>query len=580
MTFPLFYGTSGPRDARCAVVGHIWGKNEVAKQRPFEGESGALFRRLLGLAGIDYDACFVTNIWPRQPSPDVTQFFHPAKEKKPKLRGLALREEYRDDLSRLHQELAAVRPAVIVALGDYPLWALTDRDFRVRAKEGYHTPTGVGARRGSRLCYNAPERSPGCDGIPLIPTYHPAAVMRNWPVLNDTVHDLKVRVKPIMEGRDMPPITRRFIIRPTFAQVMDALDTIMRLHSGAYVTTDVETFARNIDCIGLAWSTQDAICIPFFSKFSAEPYWTGTEEQVIRARLRKVYRRTDLRWSNQNINYDLQHLAFNLLDPPFPACDTMVGQHVLFPGTPKDLSQLASLHCQEYRYWGESDDCSTDEERWIYNCWDVAYTWEISFSVIAALCSTNMLHLFQRRMEILWEVAFDMMLRGIRIDQTARLDLVFGDLMNGGSGGVLAAIQAHENYLRAIMPEWVPPLLRGPSAKSEWFNSNDQLANLFYQRMQCKKHFDRKTKALTVDDDALEKIKLEKPILEPMISTIQELRTMGKVYGFLTGKLSPDGRMRSSFNVAGPVSFRWASKEDAFGEGDNIQNIIKEKGDE
>lgn len=258
----------------------------------------------------------------------------------------------------------------------------------------------------------------------------------------------------------------------------------------------------------------------------------------------------------------------------------MVGQHVLFPGTPKDLTQLASLHCEEYRYWGEAKDCKSDEERWTYNCWDCAYTWEITYSIVAALCSTNMLELFQERMAIMWEVAFDMMLRGIRIDQKERLRLVFGDLMKGGDGGVVLAIQEHENYLRKIMPEWVPPLLRGPTAKSEWFNSTDQLATFFYDYCGCKKVVDRKTKQPTVDDDALEKIKLEKPILAPMIETIQDLRTMGKVYRFLTRKLSPDQRMRSSFNVAGPVSFRWSSGEDAFGEGDNIQNIIKEKGDE
>lgn len=573
-----FYGTSGPRNASVALVGEAWGKNEDLTHRPFSGESGSLLTRILADAGIDRDACFITNISPRRPEGnDYTRFFFPIREKQDKLRGLSPRPELRADLARLHLELAAVRPKVVVALGNYPLWALTASDYRVKTEKGYYVPTGISAWRGSQLVYSAPERAAGCDDIPLVPTFHPAAVMRQWSLRPDAVFDLATRVKPIADGRVSAPPTRAFIIAPSFEQVQDALETILALPPGSYVTVDVETRARYIDCLGLAWSPSAAICIPFISVFSGRTYWPLEQELAIRRLLRRCFARADLRWSNQNILYDLQYLANELLDPPIPAVDPMVAQHVMFPGTPKDLTQLASLHCAHFRYWGESKDCKTDAERWTYNCWDCAYTWEICYSVVSALISCGLYEHFCERMAILREVAFDMTLRGIRIDLAERSRLCFGDLMHGGDGGVTAAIAEREAYLRRLMPPHIPPLLVGPTAKSEWISSPKQQAVFFYDLCGCKPHFDKKTKALTVDDDALEKIKLEQSLLAPLVETLQDLRSLGKLYKFLNAKLSPDGRIRSSFNVAGPISFRWSSTEDAFDEGTNLQNIIKEK---
>lgn len=578
MTEP-FRGTSGPRDARIAIVGEAWGKEEVAQGLPFVGESGKLLTKLLGKAGIDRNHCFLTNITPRQaPYGEFANFFIPNKEAKKAqaLRGLYPKEEIRADLSRLHTELATVQPTVIVALGNYPLWALTASSYRIKSDKGIKRPTGITSWRGSQLAYDAPERDTSLPPVALVPTIHPAAVMRQWPLRVDVEHDFRVRVKPIAEGAMLAPNNRHFILRPTFEETLHALDTIQALPSGSYVTFDIEGAVKHMDCIGLAWSKSDAICIPFFSIFSAEPYWTLVEEQVIRRRLQRVFARRDLCWCAQNCLFDLQYMARDLLDPPIPHCDPMVAQHVLYPGTPKDLTQLASLYCEEWRYYGEAKDQKSDEERWLYNCWDCAYTWEICFGVTHALIATGLLHLFHERMQILYEVAFPMILKGVRIDVKERMRQCFGDI-NTGTGGVVNAIAERESYLHKIMPSWIPPLLRGKTATSDWTSSPQQQAVFFYDFCGAKEIRDRKTKARTCDDDALEKIKLEKPILAPIIETLQEMRSLGKLYAFLTAKLSPDGRIRSGFNVAGPVSFRWSSGEDAFGDGANIQNVFKEK---
>jgi len=48
----LWYGTSGPRDARVVVVAESWGSHESASKLPLVGPSGHLFDRMLHEAGL------------------------------------------------------------------------------------------------------------------------------------------------------------------------------------------------------------------------------------------------------------------------------------------------------------------------------------------------------------------------------------------------------------------------------------------------------------------------------------------------------------------------------------------------
>lgn len=85
----------------------------------------------------------------------------------------------------------------------------------------------------------------------------------------------------------------------------------------------------------------------------------------------------------QNFNYDAQ---FFIADEAFQyrvVCgfDTKVAQHVLLPGTDKDLVMLSSLYCDFHRYWKDdlkdSADTLDDIKRWRYNCRDTVVTYEV-----------------------------------------------------------------------------------------------------------------------------------------------------------------------------------------------------------
>ena len=72
----IFHGTSGPHNARIAVVGESYGREEAGKQKPFIGQSGGLLDQLLASAGIPRDTVFCTNVISEQPpGNDMWQFF-------------------------------------------------------------------------------------------------------------------------------------------------------------------------------------------------------------------------------------------------------------------------------------------------------------------------------------------------------------------------------------------------------------------------------------------------------------------------------------------------------------------------
>lgn len=570
----IFAGTSGPRDARIAIVGESWGYHEEKAGKPFVGASGEELTRMLADAGIAQNECFLTNVVNARPREnDMQNFFAPQKEAKANgfvpVRGLCPLPIVRAGLQALHAQLEAVAPDVIVAFGNYALWALTQNAFSVSTKKGYKVPAGISSWRGSYLEYDAKLVSPvhGVDRrVPLIPTYHPAAILRQWNWRATAVHDLRRAARVVKDG-GVPQEHLRFIKAPTFGQVLETLDMLISLPAGSWLTCDVETYVNHIDCVGFAWSESDAICIPFFSKFSGESYWTPIQERMIRARIQKLFSTPGLRWSNQNFIYDLQHLEAELFSPPDPDWDTMVAHHLCYPGTDKSLDVLASLYCDYYRYWGESSQHTTDAERWHYNCIDTVKTWEITGVTQSVVEKLGLSHLMPERLEVL-QVARDMMRRGVLIDVRERKRMVI-DLME--------AIMANESFLQSLMPAHIPELLRGKTGKAEWWRSPTQQAKFFYELCGIPVIVNPKTKNPTVDDDALPKIKLMQPVLGPLIDALQELRTMGIYYNMLTMALEPRDRLSSSFNTCGTVSFRWSSSENAFGRGGNLQNIAKEK---
>lgn len=542
--------TSGDPTSPVWIIGEAWGENEAkdAAHRPFIGPSGNLLSEMLADSGFVRDDCFLCNVVNAQPPGNKIEslFFNKTQAKERGLSPILGRypnDVVRSGLEHLARRLSEHHPKLIIALGNTPLWAITGK-------------MGIMKWRGSQLQN---------ENYTLVPTIHPAAVLRQWSLRPIVVHDLR-RAKGILEGRSSQP-KWNFHVQPAYTQVCDFLRRVLaHRREGGEIAVDIETRGGQIACVGIALSTSEAMCIPFMCLRDREGYWSLNEEFSIITLLREVLCLANLDEAAgpvcfQNGAYDLQYFCRQWGFLPDCTDDTMLMQHTVFPGLPKRLDFLASMYCEHYIYWkddGKEFDprVAPETQLWKYNCEDCVRTLEIFRVLRSTIQSMGRGEQYKFQMKI-FKIAVKMMLRGVRIDREAKAALT----------------PLLDNY-EQTRKEWLSRVLKRD------FNcrSPKQMVGLFYTEMGLKPILKRTDNGYrpTCDDEALNKIKRREPLLRPLVETIQELRSIGVFRtNYAEMSLGPDGRMRSSINLAGTETYRFSMSEDAFGFGGNLQTIPK-----
>lgn len=403
-----------PAPARIMVVGEAPGADEEAHHslgrpdpRPFVGRSGKLLDDLLTQVGIGRAGCYVTNVCKHRPPANKIEEWWTDKAAAAKRAALPYRhgdwwmhEHVAEGLAELPGEIEAAAPEVIIVLGNLALWALTGE-------------VGIGNWRGSEMWFAgtpSPTRwdwafkkgkgepaqavaegraGAGAAAIAVVPTYHPAYVLRVWEWKAPVTQDLRARVVGKMGRPEARQEPTRFIEVADNSQDSNYPIRMLQhvrslLDRGGDLVCDVETRQGQIVCVGLGWSDKDALVIPFIHPSTMERFWTPAEDAEL-ARLLRALLAEPGPWKvgNQNWNYDRQYF---IRDPAFGFTprldfDTMVAQHLLLPGTPKNLAYLASMYAKWYRFWKEDGKEifeGIDEARlWNYNGLDCVYTWEV-----------------------------------------------------------------------------------------------------------------------------------------------------------------------------------------------------------
>lgn len=139
----------GAIGAEALVIGEQPGDVEDRTGRPFVGPSGRLLDQLLGEAGFDRQAIYVTN---------AVKHFKWEPRGKRRLHRRPSAGEIDACQPWLEQEILAVRPRVIIVLG-----ATAARSLLGRA-------VSIDSHRGRRLVHRS--------GARIFVTYHPSAVLR------------------------------------------------------------------------------------------------------------------------------------------------------------------------------------------------------------------------------------------------------------------------------------------------------------------------------------------------------------------------------------------------------------------
>lgn len=549
--------SSGPANAQIMIVGEAPGADEEVVGVPFVGRSGQELDRMLvesgflppnlppkDLASARASTLFLTNVCKyRPPGNKIEDFFLDKNRTKPN-------ELIKEGITELWQDIARIKPRLIIALGNTPLWALTGKN-------------GITKWRGSMLDLSYKDDAGTSRTAMLLPTYHPALILREWSWRSIAVHDLR-RAKLAFDQGDWPRITPTFLIRPSFTDVMDCLGTLLRKcneHSPEnpyLLASDLETRKTYIACHALAWSPLDAICIPNLCVERPTGFWTLDEDVAIWAREGELLTHPNVSIVGQNYLYDAQYFARRKGYVPRLRHDTMFMQHVAFPGLPKGLDFLSSMYRKFHVYWkdeGKEWNPKIPEDRyWGYNCTDGIATYESAIALLQVLEAQGLMEQYRFQMS-LWEPVLRMMLRGICIDKMLKGRI---------AAELIEAITDRQQRLEYIL---------GFSIN---LDSPKQVHALFYNMLGCRVVKNRKTGRPTCDEDALKTFTQREPLLKPITELIVELRALGAMMSnVIQAPLDQDGRIRTSFNPAATETFRFNSSKNAFGGGTNMQNWTK-----
>lgn len=145
----------GDSEARLMLVGEGPGAKEDATGRPFVGAAGELLNGILKAINISRERVFIANIVKCRPP----------QNRKP------LPDEVAACLPYLHRQVALIRPKVIIALGGTAAESLLGvRKSLGQLRDQVHT----------------------FGGIPLVVTYHPAALLRNPNWKKPTWDDVRI----------------------------------------------------------------------------------------------------------------------------------------------------------------------------------------------------------------------------------------------------------------------------------------------------------------------------------------------------------------------------------------------------
>lgn len=141
----------GSTDAQLMFVGEAPGADEDAQGEPFVGRAGELLTKIIQATGLQRSDVYIANILKCRP--DTPGQF--SGNRKPTTEEMATCVPY------LHEQIDLIGPKVLVALGATAVEGLLGKTI------------GITKLRGTWQTYR---------GIPLMPTYHPAYLLRNQAV--------------------------------------------------------------------------------------------------------------------------------------------------------------------------------------------------------------------------------------------------------------------------------------------------------------------------------------------------------------------------------------------------------------
>ena len=308
-----------------AFVGEAPGKAEELRGLPFVGAAGKLFDKMLARVELKREESLITNVFKRRPKDNNLRFFSVPKVELPSdyefpafSPGVYIDPKIlNESLNVLQGELNIFKPKIVVALGNSAMVALTKT-------------IGIGRYRGTLM------DSTLVSGLKVIPTYHPASVLRTWKQLPIVLVDLVKAKREVNAGKK----SRRTV---HVAETMEDVESIMKSFNFAEsLAFDVETLGDFITSIGFCCGALEAFVIPFY--YQGSLWWKTLEvEFQVWKKVKVILEGPSIKIA-QNGLFDVQRLLIYGIKVKHLTEDTMLFYHSYQPELPKDLGFLGSLY--------------------------------------------------------------------------------------------------------------------------------------------------------------------------------------------------------------------------------------------
>jgi uracil-DNA glycosylase family 4 len=155
----IVFGEGSPH-ARLVFVGEAPGMDEDLTGKPFVGQAGRLLTDIIKAMGLTRDEVYICNIIK----------CHPPRNRDPE------RDEIEMCLPFLETQLSLIQPEIICAIGRISAQSLVREDFKITRERGQWQ---------------------SFRGIPLMPTYHPAYLLRYPQAKKDVWDDMQQIMKKL-----------------------------------------------------------------------------------------------------------------------------------------------------------------------------------------------------------------------------------------------------------------------------------------------------------------------------------------------------------------------------------------------
>lgn len=517
-----------PFRADLVIVGEAPGTTELARKRPFVGQSGKLLQQVLASFKYNYEEAYVTNVMLCRPP-----------------QGKPIQKTCVENcVGRLMHELSQAQPKVILALGNVAMHAVTGNfALKITSEQG------------------RAHKCPKFENTVVIPCLHPTKILRTPGDFKSFQKAISVAVDVLRTGQI------RTVPEPKFA----VIDTPQRLKAARDIIYDHPKVGADIETTGLNYM-RDKI-IDFGVCYEPGKVLIFPEAMVPKIVESDIFKApTHFTWHGGF--FDTAFWA-NLGAPARLDHDTMKQHYALNENPPHGLEFVSTLLLGTPTYKDVISPYVTKDEGYQKVPKDLLYPYLARDCDNTFRLDAYMLPQVEADEDLNW-LYYNLLMPGTRFLQRVSLNGMYVDIKAMEELHVVLSQQIEEKtaHIQQLVEKFWDPeqYVKDTGAKSASVlfkpSSPKQLAWLLWDRMKIPPPG---KSGRSTDKEILKKI----IDVHPFIPAMLDLRSVIKMDGtYVKGYMArrhTDGKVHSRFSMTKTVTGRLSSADP------NVQNIHNDK---